>query len=301
VLSVASPADWPGALLCDYLVVLTPEPDMQQRLVNGLERHEKYPPDHEPLLDPFQYVTSANYVVPMLLHLAIKEGNEIVDRVPQYSSLDHAANWQTLVAAIARFEKFLAPYFDHAILSDPFAEELLSYERRKHERRHAIASFRQGLWELFSDGNGLRVVLAKPARRSALYLVSNLAARVQYPLEAIEQLDRRPEEMDLRELALSQGTSGLDVFSQSAPKSWESLCAGIGFPMDMVPHFRAWIIDLWKPHYRRWFSTDETWADWAAFADERGFDRRTVEQFDALVGYTPSPRTKRCLGAMPLS
>ena len=41
---------------------------MQQRLVDGLERHEKYSPDHEPLLDPFQYVASANYVVLMLLH-----------------------------------------------------------------------------------------------------------------------------------------------------------------------------------------------------------------------------------------
>jgi hypothetical protein len=211
----------------DSLLVLTPEPDLQQRLVESLERREEYPLDHEQLLDPFQYVASANYVVPMLLDLAIKNGNKIVDHVPQYSSLDHAVNWQILATTIERFEDFSTPYFDRAALPDPFAEELLSYERRKHERGHAIASFRQGLWRLFSDGDGLRVVLAKPARRSALHLVANLADRAQYPREVIKQLDRRPEDRDLRELALAMGTSVLDVFSQSAPESWESLCVEI--------------------------------------------------------------------------
>ncbi|WP_414943848.1 hypothetical protein [Amycolatopsis sp. cmx-11-32] len=269
----------------------SPEPDLQQRIIERLGRGEKELADHGQLLDPFQYVASANYVVPMLLDLAIKRGDEIVDHVPRYNSLDHAVNWQVLAASIGRFDDFIAPYFDRAILSDPFAEELLAYEGRKHERRHAIASFRQGLWRLVSDDDGLRVVLAKPVRRSALHLVSELASRAQYPAEVIEQLDQKSGELDLGALALKMGLRELDVFSQSAPDGWEAFCVGVGFPMGMVPQFRSWVIDLWKTHPRRWFSPDELWADWCSFATEKEFEVREPGQFDALLSlHTVTPQ-----------
>lgn len=42
----------------------------------------------------------------MLLDLAIDNGNKVVDAVPRYSSLDHAANWSSLLSAVSRFVNF---------------------------------------------------------------------------------------------------------------------------------------------------------------------------------------------------
>jgi hypothetical protein len=249
--------------------MITPEPELQKRFVDALLEEEQGPSDAGTPPDSFPHPGSANYLVPMLLHLAIEQGNNIVEHVPRYSSLDHAVNWQVLVSTIGRFPSFVAPYFDHALLPDPVAEELLAAEHSGHHRRHAIASFQQGLWILGSDDDGLRVTIAKPARRTALHLVANIAERAQHSPEVLEALDRTDEERNLSDLALLLGTSGLEVFSHSAPSSWAALCAGLGFPVDMLGHFRAWFLDLALSGTQRWFVVEDLWRDWTAFADQK--------------------------------
>ncbi|MFB4273497.1 hypothetical protein [Nonomuraea sp. GTA35] len=271
--------------------MMTPEPDLQQRLLDAMRREEENPSTVSSLLDPFQYVASANYVVPMLLDLAIERGNEIVDHVPAYSSLDHAANWQNLIAAIRRFEDFTMPYFNHALFPDPFAEELLAYEFQKRRRQHIISSFQQDLWRLMSDEGKLRVSLAKPVRRSALHLVSHMAEHASHTTEVAAMLKLPGEEMDLSELTLALDISALKVFSESSPQSWDLLCAGLDFPMEMLPSFRAWFVYLAQTSVRRWFTIDELWADWTEFTDRRGIECQSRQYFEAIVNLhalTPS-------------
>jgi hypothetical protein len=166
------------------------EPELQQQLLELFRQEDQDASDPGSLLDPFQYVASANYVVPMLLDLALRRGNDIVDHVPAYSSLDHSINWQTFVQTVRRFGEFSASYVEAAILPDPFAEALLEHEHAKLTREHYIASFEQGLWGLYSDEAGnFRVRLAEPVRRSALHLVSQIAERALMPENANRILD----------------------------------------------------------------------------------------------------------------
>lgn len=65
--------------MCERGEVDRPEPNKQGQLLRPSGRT---PDDVATLLDPFHYVASANYVVPMLVHLPIKGGNTIVDNVP---------------------------------------------------------------------------------------------------------------------------------------------------------------------------------------------------------------------------
>ena len=81
--------------------MLQPRPDLEKKLVSYLKAGpNELPSEVGDLLDPFQYVASANYVVPMLLDLAIGYGNEVVDATPRYASIDHAANWSSLLSAV---------------------------------------------------------------------------------------------------------------------------------------------------------------------------------------------------------
>lgn len=63
--------------------------------MTAFKQADENPPDFAPLLDPFQYVASANYVVPMLVDLAIQRSNDGVDHVPRYSSADHPQSGTT--------------------------------------------------------------------------------------------------------------------------------------------------------------------------------------------------------------
>lgn len=278
-------------ILCTFdhrELVFTAEPELQRRLVEIFRQDDRDASDPGSLLDPFQYVASANYVVPMLLDLAIKRGNDIVDHVPAYSSLDHSVNWQTFVLAVKRFEKFAAPYFETAFLPDPFAEELLEYERSKLARKHYIASFEQGLWSLGSDSadssDTLRVRLAEPIRRSALHLVSQIAERALIPSRAAELLDRPEAERPAYEFALAADTWALDVFSQSTPESWNSFAISLGFPVRFLPSFRSWVLEA-SLGGMRWASMDTLWQDWTAFSSRRGLTSYGREEFESIVSF----------------
>lgn len=242
-------------------LALTEEPERQARVVAAMSAWEVDPPEWARLLDPFEYVASANYVVPMLFHLATIRGDHIVDHVPRYSSLDHAVNWMALIKSIRRFETFAAPYLDWPLVTDPFAEELLDFELRKEQRHHWLASFEHHLWQLVSDDQGLRIRLAAPIRRSALHLVSSLANRDNMPVGARDVLDRTPK--DVAGFARASGTTSLAVLADSDPESWEAFCSGLGFRLELLPHFRAWVLGL-HGEGNRWLKRADLHRSWEA-------------------------------------
>jgi hypothetical protein len=255
----------------------------QQRIVDAFTRAETDPPDFAPLLDPFEYVASANYVVPMLFDLAVAKSNEIVDRVPRYSSLDHTTVWNDLLACLRRFDAFTMPYFNFALVADPFAEQLLQYEHTKITRRHVISSFQEGMWTLVDDGAGLRIRLAEPMRRSALHLVANKASYLRSP-PAIRAVLDDPEQ-DGSVLALANGLYHLDVFAGSCPQAWQRLQDGLPFDLRALPGFRAFVLTLGCMAQRHWFHVGELWELWQQFAGDRGLDAGTEQMFGALVDF----------------
>jgi hypothetical protein len=255
----------------------------QQRIVDAFTRAETDPPDFAPLLDPFQYMASANYVVPMLVDLACAKGNEIVDRVPRYSSPDHATVWNDLLACLRRFDAFKMPYFNFALAPDPFAEELLAYEHAKIARRHVISSFQDGMWTLVDDGAGLRIRLAEPMRRSALHLVANKASYLRSPPPVRAVLDDL--EQDGSALALANGLYHLDVFAESCPQAWQRLQDGLPFDVQALPGFRAFVLALGDMTDSRWFHANQLWDLWQHFAADRGLDAGTGQMFGALVDF----------------
>jgi hypothetical protein len=234
------------------------------------------------LLDPFQYTAAANYVVPMLLDLAIDHGNEVVDAVPRYSSLDHAANWSSLLSAIARFDDFLAPYFNRREATDPFAEELLRFESGRLGRQHAVSSFEQGLWSLVEDDEGLRVHLAPRARRSALHLVADKADFLAADPSIQQALQDR--DGDIESLALSLGMNALSVLQESCPNSWSRLAASLHFRIDILPFFRAFVIRLSRSGLR-WLTRDTLWEYWTEFSTDRTAPAIDRDEWDALVDF----------------
>jgi hypothetical protein len=234
------------------------------------------------LLDPFQYTAAANYVVPMLLDLAIDHGNEVVEAVPRYSSLDHAANWSSLLSAVARFDDFLVPYFNRREATDPFAEELLRFESNRLGRQHALASFEQGLWSLVEDEEGLRVHLAPRARRSALHLVANKADFLAAD-PTIQQGLRDPNG-DMESFTLTLGTNALSVLRESCPDAWSRLVADLPFRIDILPFFRAFVIRLSRSG-PRWLTRDTLWRYWAEFSADRTAPAIDRDEWDALVNF----------------
>lgn len=262
------------------------EPAAQQRIVDAFRRavaDEADPPDHAPLLDPFQYVASANYVVPMLFDLAMKRGNEVVDHVPRYSSLDHSMIWSDLVACVARFETFAIPYFNSALVADPFAEELLGYEHNRLMRRHVVASFEQDMWTLVRDENGLRIRLAEPMRRSALHLIANEARHLRTPEPTLDML--RDPNRGSADLALASGTNDLKIFATSCPDAWARLQAGLPFPLDALPAFRAFVLTLGELEWRWWYHRAELWDAWGRFTRDRGLNSYDEATLYALVDF----------------
>ncbi len=234
------------------------------------------------LLDPFQYVASANYVVPMLLDLAIDHGNEVVDAVPRYSSLDHASNWSSLLSAVSRFDDFMVPYFNTKEATDPIAEELLRFESDRLGRQHAISSFEQGLWSLVEDDQGLRVHLAPRVRRSALHLVANKADFLATEPSVQEAL--RESEGDMESLTLIQGTQALSILRESCPEAWVRLEAGLPFRIGVVPFFRAFVIGLSQSGLR-WVTRNVLWKYWAEFSADRDAPPIDRDEWDALVDF----------------
>jgi len=271
-------------------MALRAEPDRQRHVVEALRRWEIDPPEYASLLDPFEYTTSANYVVPMLLALAIARGNELVDAIPRYSSIDHAVNFQTLISALRRFDAFVVPYFDRPTFPDPFAEELLAFEWRKAERRHLVESFEQGIWHLVSDDEGLRIHLSAPMRRSALHLVANAAAHAQLPADVRRRMKRKPgPNDDLAGLAIAAGNDALGLLAKSCPKAWERLWAQLPFSPQLTVGIRALALSL-AATGDRWFPPDELWPRWERFARSRRLEPADREAFEACLSvHTLSP------------
>ena len=218
----------------------------------------------------------------MLFDLAVNRSNEIVERVPRYSSVDHSAIWSSLLAAISRFDAFKVPYFDYSLTSDPFAEALLEYEHGKLSREHAIASFEQGLWRLVEDDEGPRIRLAEPARRSALHLVANKAGALGYSDE-MRALLKEPQ-TGPPELAMGMGVAALDVFADSCPSAWQRLLAGLPFSVDHVSWFRTFVLSLGRSG-RRWYSRGELGELWTDFEKECESPSVSREELDALTEF----------------
>lgn len=267
--------------------MLQPRPDLEAKFVAYLKAGpKKLPTEIGDLLDPIEYVASANYVVPMLLDLAIDHGNEIVDAVPRYSSLDHAANWSGLLSAVSRFDDFLMPYFETSLVADPFAEELLCYEGDRRGREHAVSSFEQGLWRLVEDDDGLRINLAPRIRRSALHLVANKADFLSSSETLQEFLLEPPEEKDMEGFTLALGMGALAILQESCPEAWDRLTAELPFTIEVVPRFRAFVIRL-SHSGLRWLTRDRLWKFWSEFSDDARGAPPAVDrgEWDALVDF----------------
>jgi hypothetical protein len=262
---------------------LKTRPELEEKLVAQLEAG---PSDSAgeigDLLDPFQYTAAANYVVPMLLDLAIDRGNAVVDAVPRYSSLDHAANWSSLLSAISRFDHFVAPYFNTREATDPIAENLLRFESDRLGQQHAASSFEQGLWSLVEDDQGLRVHLAPRVRRSALHLVAGRADFLAADPSTQQALG--DSDGDMESFTLTLGTNALSVFRESCPDAWSRLTAGLLFRIDIVPFFRAFVIRLSRSG-RRWLTREMLWRCWAEFATDRTAPPIDRGEWDALVDF----------------
>ena len=258
-------------------------PELERKLVAQL----KADPDDsasevDDLLDPFQYTAAANYVVPMLLDLAIDHGNEVVDAVPRYSSPDHAANWSTLLSAVSRFDDFLVPYFNTREATDPFAEKLLRFESDRLGRQHSVSSFEQGLWSLVEDDKGFRVHLAPRVRRSALHLVAGKADFLAADPSTQQVL--QDSDLDMESFTLTLGTNALSVLREGCPDAWGRLAAGLLFRIDIVPFFRAFIIRLSRSGLR-WLTRDMLWEYWAEFSTDQGAPPIDRGEWDALVDF----------------
>jgi hypothetical protein len=261
-------------------------PDEQRRLVDAIKAGAAKLGNGPDLLDPFEYVASANYVVPMLVHLATVRANELVDQVPRYSSQDHAVIWNDLLVAIARFgEHFVMPYFSTAAATDPFAQALLQYEHGKQTSQHYIASFERGLWSLVRDEQGLRIRLSEPMRRSALHLLANKARSLATPENVLGALRVGLDEASVEELALVAGTHDLRVFAESCPEAWEQLQDGLPFAVELLPGFRAFLIDLGRHPGSRWATPKPLEEAWVQYAAEHRLPGADADIFRALLEF----------------
>ena len=262
------------------LRMLTPRPDLEERVIAAMESGADAVAAPQ-LPDPFEYVATANYTVPMLVDLAIKLGNETVDVVPRWSSLDHAVIWTDLLAAIARFDTFVAPYFSESLVADPFAEELLRYEHAKLSRQHLIESLQGGLWSIVEDEHGPRIHIAERVRRSALHLLAGKANSISTPEPARAVWDD-PDQTGA-DLALGAGIHDLRVFSDSCPAAWADLAAGLPFPVAALPAFRAFALTLAREASTRWSPAASLRRHWKTFTESIEAEVYDEAAFDALL------------------
>ncbi|QZN87051.1 hypothetical protein [Cellulomonas sp. C5510] len=235
-----------------------PAPNLQRAFIGGLEQvldsFGAAPPEL-PSLD-------AGYLVPMLVHAARVYGNTIVDHIPVESSADHNVNWYSLVAALARAPQDRKPYFHFGLAVDPDVEAVLDQYRAMFRTRHQLGSLKDGRWRVFEcDDGSVEIGLAPAARRSALHLVAWRAENHLLPPDraALTALPNSREK--LVQIILSAANADLDVFRKSHPRNWDRLADGLGFDLDDLPQFQAFLIDLLHTP-PAWFTNGELLSLW---------------------------------------
>ncbi|MEV4130331.1 hypothetical protein [Nocardia sp. NPDC049707] len=73
------------------------------------------------------------------------------------------------------------------------------------------------------------------------------------------------------------------MFSESSSHSWQTLAAETKINFDMIPAFRAWIIDTAMHQYRRWYTKDDLFDSWTSFAMAKDFSPGEVDHFYSLT------------------
>jgi hypothetical protein len=98
----------------------------------------------------------------------------------------------------------------------------------------------------------------------------------------------------VEELAVTAGTDALAILQMSCPEAWDRMAAELPFRIDVVPHFRAFVVRLSQsgPY---WSTRERLWAFWGEFAADRGGPEADRAEVDALIDFhavTPAEGTE---------
>ena len=222
------------------------------------------------------------YTIPMALTFAHQRGDEIVDKVPRYSSADHAANFATLVRFINRRPHTpFFPYFLEPLVIDPLVEELLRDEYHNLRLEHVKESIVQGYWRVEGNNANARIILSEPVRRSALHLVSHKA---DFTSQTRRQRRVIRGSRSSADLVLASGTNELKIFEEACPDAWKALIGTLGFGLHRLPALRALGLIL-ASSPARWSTFDELWHYWQRLTIRKRIDAGTQDEFQQILEF----------------
>jgi hypothetical protein len=194
----------------------------------------------------FRDCPPAGYAIPMLIAVAVARGNNIVDRVPRYSSADHGVNWINAAKIAQRLgaSNLKQPYFDVAVTLDPKLKSLLDFEHSRAYGSHLRASVEHGHWQITAAEAGYTARLTPRGWRSALHLLSNKYEYLASPPEVRAILDdltngASPNPSRTARLSVLSGMRALDPIRVGVAGAWSKFLKDCGLSETAFVRFQA--------------------------------------------------------------
>ena len=250
------------------------------------ERHNALAPEI------YSGLPAAGYAVPMLLHMAVCDGNEIVDNVWKFSSADHGTNWATTVRLAERLgaaEPF-EPFFQSALAEDPSVRQAREFERSRTYGAHLRASVEQGLWRMSATSGGFGATVTPLSWRSALHL---LAIKLDFLTSSAEEqqiLSSRKGPFDDEDsirsvvrLSLASGLRSLEPLTAGVPDHWNSFLSAAKVSGGGMVQFISFCCWLNQPRIPSLLTRDELNDLLKVFQDESGLPALAPGEFETFV------------------
>lgn len=243
------------------------------------------------------------YALPMAWRSAAMMSNKLVDTIPRYSSADHGSIFKSLLAVTqgvlkAPGAKFAGPHFDLVCEYDESVQSCLDMEYHQLAYLNLEISLREGYWRIYydSDDDSFRLSLSPPQRRSALVLLDHKAEFLSMSPEMREVLSNESSVNKTIPLLLSTGMREVVFLRDAVPDAWNLLAGLIGFNIDEVVRFQAFIQALLQDG-RLWFRLDDLQETFTSFAEEQGLSPIAEDRFHRLVDFFSAlPETVKSWG-----
>lgn len=228
----------------------------------------------------------SGYAAPMLISLALKRGNLIVDRTPRYSSADHGTLWTNVIKILQKLlrrDDFVGPHFGMHDVEDPRIKELLGFENAKSFASHLRGSMENGIWKIERVGTVYSATISPYAMRSALHLLSNKAENYEMSHAERALIRRGPEKTDLVKLGLATGVRILEPLRNGTQGQWDCFLKEANLSENGLITFLAFFSWLSKARHAVWTTKTELLAAFKTFTSKYGKTQITTEEMERLL------------------
>ncbi len=248
---------------------------------------------HQQIIDlSFKTLDSEGYVIPMVVRQAIEKGNEIVDKIPYYSSADHNANLKVLLTFIAKsfelndntlHESFF-PYFDKHIVIDPIVEAIYETLYNELYLKNCLISIKEGYWNIRCKDNLIMVSLSEPIRRSALTLLANKVSSLSES-NTHKYLEQGRENINYILLTQSIGLNELEPILESVPDAWNAFLKKANLNNEAITEFPAFFEYLKEFDFYVWYRKDQLWYLWTEYVKQYSKQEITKDFFFNVLDF----------------